>query len=515
MGVSIWEGEFENLRGGVEPSLEREDLTGDLTQARPLRAPDFVHWQPVEERKHFHVSPRHQGAPFVAEQRGGFAKFLACQQVMDVLNGLLRRIVVVRVPRDAASVQVLPLLGVQAAQKEFANQVVHVNRVRVGLPCKPLLHQRFQNVEVQVLLPERIERHRFAVHGDGREDTLLLSAQLCKNFHAHVRFKRFVVRVSVRPAVDQFQHERMAPREAMDVEPLLVREVFKSAQKLAGGFGFESVQRQHERANTPLSVLRCNDRLVGAGKQDEPHQVIGVNQVQRDPLHHVVKGGVGDLVVVVQDDQGRGSSQRIHNQTGRIGRLWDRRRSQIIGKGRITDVRQPFCDGLKEGACTFPILTAMVQDVPTVRELLDKFRSDRRLPDAGDARDEQRRGTCVEEVDNVVKFSLTAVEAAEARQVGHGAHKLLLNVLRQVPIDQIRGQSTKVQHTVVVHVSNDVNRAHRKGEDLVYAAEVGTFGAPIGQDAMHRMGTKPKPCLFRQSDAPVGEEIRLALSRDA
>ncbi len=177
----------------LEPSLERQDFARELVQPCAIRVCEVLEGNAFEQSEDFHVPLADQPTTLVGQQVDRILDFIARDEVVNVLHELFGGGVVLGVPRDAATVKVLTLLLVEASQKEFADEIVHVKRVAVRLPSQALIDQRVKHVEIKVLLTEGVKRHGFPKHGQGGENALFLRAKLGENLHRHIGLKRLVV----------------------------------------------------------------------------------------------------------------------------------------------------------------------------------------------------------------------------------------------------------------------------------------------------------------------------------
>ncbi len=91
----------------------------------------------------------------------------------------------------------------------------------------------------------------------------------------------------------------------MDVEPLFIREVLETAEQLSRGIGIKPVKRQHETGNPSFCVLRSHDGFEGTREQHQTDQIFRFDEVEGQCLDGLVEHRVGDLVVVVHDQQRR------------------------------------------------------------------------------------------------------------------------------------------------------------------------------------------------------------------
>ena len=84
--------------------------------------------------------------------------------------------------------------------------------------------------------------------------------------------------------------------------------------------------------------------------------------------HHV-----RDLVEVVNDHERGRTFQRLNQNTGGVGGLWNRCGCEVGGEVHVAHARQPIGHGFKERTGTFPILTPMVEEIPSMHEALNQF----------------------------------------------------------------------------------------------------------------------------------------------
>ena len=124
----------------LEPSLERK--TSPRVGAT-LRHPvcKVLEGNAFEQGEDLHVPLADQPTALVGQQVDRILDFIARDEVVNVLHKLFGCGVVLGVPRDAATVKVLTLLLVEASQKEFTDEIVHVKRVAVRLPSQALIDQ--------------------------------------------------------------------------------------------------------------------------------------------------------------------------------------------------------------------------------------------------------------------------------------------------------------------------------------------------------------------------------------
>ena len=133
----------------------------------------------------------------------------------------------------------------------------------VGLPSQTRLHEAVENVRIQLLLSQGFEQHRLSENRQSGEDALLFRTQFGENLDRDVIFQRLVERSGRSPPVDEFQHQRVTTRQAVDVKPLLILKLLKTGEKFPPRGGIKAVEGQNQARNPSFCVLGGDDGFEG------------------------------------------------------------------------------------------------------------------------------------------------------------------------------------------------------------------------------------------------------------
>ena len=222
-----------------------------------------------------------------------------------------------------------------------------------------------------------------------------------------------------------------------------------------------------------------------------------------------------NLMEIIHHHQCRCSGECIDHQPSSVGWIGNGGCCKVGCEIRVAHAGKPISNGFKERPGAFPILTAVVQKIASVYKLFNQFRSHGRLANTSDARHEQCGGAGVQEIDHVVQFRCSAVEVTKARQICQRCNQLLFDMFGEVSLNQFFTEVADVQHTLFVHVPDDVNRAHFKRQDGFGTSQRGVLCQLVVQHASKWKRAKPLPCFVGQSNASIGQEVGFSFSRDA
>ena len=90
----------------------------------------------------------------------------------------------------------------------------------VGLSSEAFLDQSIEKVGLGLDVADGLERHRLPEHGDSPQKALLGSGQATEDLLLHKRLQSGVEGLADAPSVNQLQHQRVAPREGVDMQEL-------------------------------------------------------------------------------------------------------------------------------------------------------------------------------------------------------------------------------------------------------------------------------------------------------